>query len=220
MAVNLTDVSRLKARFPNLRLRPALPADFPRMARLANAVFQHERDINYFDEHHDIKIESDSEAEADDELLAADNDWRLAQLRRNHKLPGRLFLVATYAKLPPDFLQTRKRRTNEEILGWAEWQDPQVPPVPASRRSNRLPSDTQEARNTLLGPLWPTVKSLSFKHDDVRMLGLPNGLPVRARDAATTFGSPRTTNQQNGDAGAGRPSQPASAKREIPEESI
>lgn len=60
-----------------------------------------------------------------DKLLAAETDWRLANMRRNRRKPGRQFVLATYLKQPAEYLTSRHdAEPREELLGWAEWQDP------------------------------------------------------------------------------------------------
>jgi hypothetical protein len=152
------------------------------MARLANTIFQHERDIDYFLTHHRVKLGSEREAEAADKLLAADVDCRLAQLRANYDLPGRIFYLATHLTAPADFLLSSKSR-KEEILGWAEWQDPLWPPAPT----------------TAISPFAPVVKDLTFRYGSAGMLAPPNGLALNLGDALESFRRARTDNPQEWD---------------------
>ncbi|KAK4156624.1 hypothetical protein C8A00DRAFT_12467 [Chaetomidium leptoderma] len=193
-----TMVGRSHRRFPGLRIRPARSYDFRRMACMANEIFQHERDIDHFNKHHCVKMGYEAEASAADRLLAAERDWRVDNMRRSQRKPGRQFIVATYMKEPAEFLMRRHGSgPREELLGWAEWQDPVSMSDEPAR--NGGPSDSYQSEAGKLGgqkvkagsaldeQLESVLKSLTFVHESQPLLVPPNGLAVRLPDALESF---------------------------------
>ncbi|KAK4098781.1 hypothetical protein N658DRAFT_396714, partial [Parathielavia hyrcaniae] len=177
--------------FPDLQIRLAEPADFPRMARMANEVFQQERDIEHFFEHRRVKMGDEREVEAANRMLAVDVDWRLTQMRLNHEKHGRLFVLATYFKNTPRYL-LRGTRRREEILGWAEWQEP-LAPTDNSPFSGPNHIEGKDGRNrgkietSSLGQLESIIEDLTFRQRALQLLVLPNGLTVYLQDALESF---------------------------------
>jgi hypothetical protein len=116
---SMAQVRRLEERFPCIQVRYAQAYDLRRMARMANEVFQHERDLDYFERHRAIKMGDEHEAEAAERLLAAETEWRHAALRGARRIPGRHLIVATYMRKPADYLSGRSNSSlmREEILG-------------------------------------------------------------------------------------------------------
>ncbi|KAK4129064.1 hypothetical protein N657DRAFT_668156 [Parathielavia appendiculata] len=204
MAIKIPLSTRPQDRFPGLQIRLAEPADFPRMARMANEVFQQERDIEYFTEHRRVKVGDEREVEAANGMLAVDADWRLTQLRLNHEKPGRHFILATYFKNSQRYLLSATRR-REEILGWAEWQEP---PALGNSSPNTSGSDHVDGRDgpnlteiggSFLGQLESIVKDLTFRQQVLRLLVPPNGLTVYLQDALESFRRASADNQTEWD---------------------
>ncbi|KAL1837206.1 hypothetical protein VTJ49DRAFT_4157 [Mycothermus thermophilus] len=177
---------RLDDRFPGLRLRPAQAYDLRRMARMANDVFQHERDIDYFNRHRAIKMGNEREAAAAECLLAAECEWRHASLRNCRRLPGRHLIVATYLKKPADYLCGRSLASGakEEIVGWAEWQDPLMTPDDVSDPCNTVnEEDNLKPRDDDMVRFNIVLDDLTLDYEHERLLVLPNGLAIRFDDA-------------------------------------
>ncbi|KAH6854100.1 hypothetical protein B0I37DRAFT_388243 [Chaetomium sp. MPI-CAGE-AT-0009] len=187
---------RKQSRFPGLRVRPAQSYDFPAMARMANEIFQHERDIDHFDRHRSVKMGYEDEARAADRLLAAETDWRLADMRRNRRIPGRNFFVATYLKQPAVYLTSlHGAQPREEILGWAEWQDPGRMTVELAAVSDSLSDSDQSEKaaagewvgKVVDGTLRSVLKDMRLAHGKQELLVPPNGLAVSLPDALQSF---------------------------------
>lgn len=189
---------RKQPRFPGLRVRAAQSYDFPAMARMANEIFQHERDIDYFNRHHSVKMGYEDEASAADRLLAAETDWRLADMRKNRRTPGRHFLVATYLKQPAVYLTSlHGAQPKEEILGWAEWQDPgrlilanaapMSDSLSDSDQTDNSPAKLEGRLNVSVGEVQPILKKMRLFHAKQELLVPPNGLAVNLSDALDSF---------------------------------
>ncbi|KAK3300716.1 uncharacterized protein B0H64DRAFT_314670 [Chaetomium fimeti] len=184
-------------RFPGLRVRPAQSYDFPLMARMANEIFQHERDIDYFDRHRSVKMGYEDEAMVADRLLAAETDWRLADMRRNRHNPGRHFFVATYFKQPAAYMTSlHDGQPREEILGWAEWQDPGRMAAAEPGLSDSLSDSDHSEQNAgewqgkvggALGQLASILKEIRLVHGNQELLVPPNGLAVSLPDTLGSF---------------------------------
>ncbi|KAL2271408.1 hypothetical protein VTJ83DRAFT_779 [Remersonia thermophila] len=186
---------RLEERFPGLRLRSAQAYDLRRMARMANEVFQHERDIDYFNRHRAIKMGDEHEAAAAERLLTAECEWRHAALRDCRRLPGRHLLVATYLKKPAGYLSSRSLASGakEEILGWAEWQDPLVTPNDALDLCKTVNEEDEiKLEDDDLARFNIALHDLSLDHQHHTLLVLPNGLAVRFDDAFKSIQSAGT----------------------------
>ena len=180
-------------RYPDLYIRPATTCDFPQMARMASKVFQHERDLDYFDKHRRVKMAEEAEADWIDNLLKREREWRHSELRLHYDTPGRHFILATYTKKPAKFMTVRRRRAQarEEILGWAEWQDPgQTPAPPGNPRAIRgFPGLTPAELDT-------AIRDLALVHRRMPLLVLPNGLSVNMFDALRSFDRAATENHK------------------------
>ncbi|KAK3309766.1 uncharacterized protein B0T15DRAFT_497996 [Chaetomium strumarium] len=116
--------SRLQTRFPGFQVRPARPSDFRAMARMATATFRDEHEVSHFTRYRRA-LDPAAVARAN-RLALAEFAWRLATMHATRRLPGRHFLVATYLRTPVEYLSTLRgaHETREEILAWAEWQEP------------------------------------------------------------------------------------------------
>ncbi|EAQ92959.1 predicted protein [Chaetomium globosum CBS 148.51] len=200
--VMAAQLGRKPPRFPGLRVRPAQSYDFPAMARMANEIFQHERDIDHFDRYRSVKMGYEDEATAAERLLAAETDWRLADMRKNRRTPGRHFLVATYLKQPAAYLTSlHGAQPREEILGWAEWQDPGRLIVATSTPSDSL-SDSDQSENSpyrlmgrpgvALGELRPILEEMRLVHARQELVVPPNGLAVSLSDVLQSFNEAAT----------------------------
>ncbi|KAK4044368.1 hypothetical protein C8A01DRAFT_12178 [Parachaetomium inaequale] len=196
MSAQETPTARRQRRFPGLRIRPAQSYDFPRMARMANEIFQHERDIDHFNKHRSIKMGYEPEARAADRLLAAETDWRLADMRRNRRNPGRHFIVATYLKQPAGYLTRRHgAHPREELLGWAEWQDPGHMAAEPALRDGFSDSDQSESSQrqwrvkagSALEELESVLEGMTLVHGDQALLIPSNGLAVPLPEAVESF---------------------------------
>lgn len=178
-------------RFPGFKVRRACPSDFPKMARMANEIFQHERDIDYFNKHHSVKMAEDSEATAIEKLLDAERGWRLSDIRDNQSRNGRHFMVATYRKKPAGFMTMRKAKAREEIIGWAEWQDPDTAPSPSVTADDPFSTwnqtQSQGKCGEALGGLQSVIEGLTFVHKKEALLVPPNGLAVALPEALESF---------------------------------
>jgi hypothetical protein len=164
------------------------------MARMANEVFQHERDIDYFNKHRRVKMGYEPEASAADKLLAAEADWRLADMRQNRRRPGRHFVVATYLKQPADYLTRRHgSQAREELLGWAEWQDPSHPAAygdtisESSDQSDGNNGQEKRGPSAATSDLESVLESLTLIHAKQALLVLPNGLAVHLPQTLESF---------------------------------
>ncbi|KAL2124899.1 hypothetical protein VTJ04DRAFT_1264 [Mycothermus thermophilus] len=184
---SMAQVRRLEERFPCIQVRYAQAYDLRRMARMANEVFQHERDLDYFERHRAIKMGDEHEAEAAERLLAAETEWRHAALRGARRIPGRHLIVATYMRKPADYLSGRSNSSlmREEILGWAEWQDPRFPTHPkptahaiATGNISHVDNldDEQQSNEINLQGLDSVLDALTMKHEGQQLLVLPNSL--------------------------------------------
>lgn len=171
------------------------------MARMANEIFQHERDIDYFNKHRRVKMGYEPEANAADKLLAAEAEWRLADMRHNRRRPGRHFIVATYLKQPADYLTRRHgSQVREELLGWAEWQDPGD--IVAHRDDVSDSSDQNDDNNSRneggpssdINSLEAVLEGLTLVHAKQALLVLPNGLAVPLPAALESFRRTATDN--------------------------
>lgn len=189
---------RRQPRFPGLRVRVAQSYDFPAMARMANEIFQHERDIDHFDRYRSVKMGYEDEARTADRLLAAETDWRFANMRKNRRTAGRHFLVATYLKQPAVYLTSRHgAQPREEILGWAEWQDPTrlmvlTDSVPSDSLSDSDQTDDSPYKrmgkpDIALGELRSILKDMRFYHARQELLVPPNGLAVSLSETLESF---------------------------------
>lgn len=189
---------RRQPRFPGLRVRVAQSYDFPAMARMANEIFQHERDIDHFDRYRSVKMGYEDEARTADRLLAAETDWRFANMRKNRRTAGRHFLVATYLKQPAVYLTSRHgAQPREEILGWAEWQDPTrlivlTDSVPSDSLSDSDQTDDSPYKrmgkpDIALGELRSILKDMRFYHARQELLVPPNGLAVGLSETLESF---------------------------------
>ena len=170
-------------RYPDLHLRPATTCDFPEMARMASKIFQHERDLDYFDKNRSVKMAGEQEADWIGQLLKVEREWRHTEIRLSYERPGRHFILATYTRKPAEFLTVggHKAQAREQILGWAEWQDPGQTPAPPERRLIRgypglKPADFDTA-----------IKGMALVHSRMPLLVLPNGLCVNMFDALRSF---------------------------------
>ena len=194
MSVSATPTTHQQERLSGLCIRPARSCDFPRMARMANEIFQHERDIDYFNKHRRVKMGYEPEASAADKLLAAEADWRLADMRQNRLRPGRHFIVATYLKQPADYLTRRHgSQAREELLGWAEWQDPSNPAAYSDTISDSSDqSDANDGRekgrpSAAISDLESILESLTLVHAKQALLVLPNGLAAHLPHTLESF---------------------------------
>jgi hypothetical protein len=164
------------------------------MARMANEIFQHERDIDYFNKHRRVKMGYEPEASAADKLLAAEADWRLADMRQNRRRAGRHFIVATYLKQPADYLTRRHgSQAREELLGWAEWQDPSNPAAhgdtisDSSDHSDDNHNQEKNGPDSAISDLESVLESLTLVHAKQALLVLPNGLAVHLPQTLESF---------------------------------
>ncbi|KAL2183924.1 hypothetical protein L209DRAFT_693014 [Thermothelomyces heterothallicus CBS 203.75] len=193
--------------FPGLCIRPAKSSDLPRMARMASEIFQHERDIDHFNRHRRARTGSEPGSEVDDAVVAAESEWRLAEMRESHRNPGRHFIIATYTKQPDRCLRRRHvARSKEVLLGWAEWQDPggraaDAPVlVDSSSSGSDLTSDKSDDDNyradadagveegsSAFDRLTPLLKDMTLRRRNQALLVLSNGLSVNFFDAVNSL---------------------------------
>ncbi|AEO53767.1 hypothetical protein MYCTH_2053048 [Thermothelomyces thermophilus ATCC 42464] len=193
--------------FPGLCIRPAKSSDLPRMARMASEIFQHERDIDHFNRHRRARTGSEPGAEVDDAVVAAESEWRLAEMRESHRNPGRHFIIATYTKQPDRCLRRRHvARSKEVLLGWAEWQDPggraaDAPVLVDSGSSGSdLTSDKSDDDNyradadagveeggSAFDKLTPLLKDMTLRRRNQALLVLSIGLSVNFFDAVNSL---------------------------------
>ena len=187
-------MARQQHRFPRFAIRPAQPNDFQAMARMANKVFQHEHDVDYFDKHRSVKMVPADEASAIEALLEKDREWRYVNLRANARLEGRHFVVATCMREPAGFLAA-SRRPKEVILGWAEWQDPwthrgAAPAKPAGSSKSVYVgmAGTDSEGEALPDNAFDTVSNgPTFMDGKTRMFIPSNGLAVSVVDTLKSF---------------------------------
>jgi len=161
------------------------------MARMANEIFQHERDIDHFNKHHSVKMADDPEATAIEKLLDAEREWRFSDIRDSQNRDGRHFMVATYTKKPAEFMTLRRSKATEEVIGWAEWQDPDTAPVRAAAVDPfsewNQTTQSQEKPTTALGGLQSVIEGLTFVHQEEALLVPSNGLAVALPEVLESF---------------------------------
>jgi hypothetical protein len=168
---------------------------------MANEIFQHERDIDHFNKHRRVKMGYEPEASAADRLLAAETDWRLADMRKNRRIPGRHFIVATYIKRPAGYLTRRHgAHPREELLGWAEWQDPGLTAAEPALKDGFSDSDQSESSHgrwkmeadSALDGLESVLEGMTLVHDNQALFVPSNGLAVPMSEAVESFQRART----------------------------
>jgi hypothetical protein len=115
------------------------------MARMATATFRDEHESFHFTRYKRTLTTSAAAAARADNLAKAEFAWRLASMHANRRLPGRHFLVATYLRTPVEYLSILKgaHETREEILAWAEWQEP-VCAVDKAGSESQFPPDEDD----------------------------------------------------------------------------
>ncbi|KAL2154554.1 hypothetical protein VTH82DRAFT_3230 [Thermothelomyces myriococcoides] len=196
---------RQHQRFSSLCIRPARSSDLPRMARMASEIFQHERDIDYFNRYRCARTGLEPGAEVDDAMIAAETEWRLAEMRVNHRSPGRHFIIAAYTRQPNRYLRTRRlTRSKEVILGWAEWQDPggRAADTPALVDNGGFGSDLTseksdgssyqgdavvETSGSGFDKLTPLLEAMTLKWHNQALLVPSNGLGINFFDAVDSL---------------------------------
>ncbi|KAL2136185.1 hypothetical protein VTI74DRAFT_5063 [Chaetomium olivicolor] len=191
----------MKRFFPRFGLRPARTYEFGRMARMACEAFDDEQALVEFDKYRNPTMPDMIEFPGLPKLREAEVLWRRSKMQRERLTPGRHFIVATRLKNPADYLKKPQIDSNgayprEEILGWAEWQDPRVCNHPRGGSVGETSEDTPTPRPAFDDDDFEqTLKSLTLVHDEQAffvpphrsIVPLPATLESLRRAAATDY---------------------------------
>ncbi|AEO70675.1 uncharacterized protein THITE_72634 [Thermothielavioides terrestris NRRL 8126] len=136
------------------------------MARMATAVFRDEQDAAHFSKFGRRHLPPAAEGKSLRDLLRGpEEQWRLADLRRSRRLPGRHLIVATYLRQPVDYLtKCYGAQAKEVILGWAEWQEPACARGPPRCSEvvlgDESSDDRRQQQQPLLGPPFADLEAV------------------------------------------------------------
>ncbi|KAJ4297400.1 hypothetical protein N0V88_004321 [Collariella sp. IMI 366227] len=164
------------------------------MARIACEAFDDEQALANFDKSHEEAMPDMAELQALSQRREAEVAWRRDNMERRRRLLGRHFIVATCLKNPDDYLKKPQVALNgayprEEILGWAEWQDPMPQVQPLARESENDGQGDKAAAQPFMfnDDFEQTLSSLTLYHNRQPFFVPPHSAMVPLAAALKSF---------------------------------